>query len=47
MRRHLHNSLERVRALAAASGIEAKEQQRNAAAASLFMGLERSKPAGQ
>jgi GntR family transcriptional regulator, transcriptional repressor for pyruvate dehydrogenase complex len=39
MRKHLYNSLERVRALALASGIEATDAEQKAAAASLFADL--------
>ena len=41
MRRHLANSLERVRALASASGVETTEAEKRRAAASLFAGLAR------
>lgn len=46
MRRHLANSLERVRALASASGVEATEADKRRAAASLFAGATRPAPAG-
>ena len=39
MRKHLYNSLERVRALALASGVEATDAEQKAAAASLFADL--------
>jgi GntR family transcriptional repressor for pyruvate dehydrogenase complex len=41
MRKHLHNSLVRVRALAQASGIAATAAEQHAAAASLFTNLQR------
>ena len=44
MRKHLLNSLGRVRALAKASGIEATEAEQKAAAASLFKDLKRPLP---
>lgn len=46
MRRHLANSLERVRALASASGVEAADADKERAAASLFAALTRPAPAG-
>ncbi|TIT67436.1 MAG: FCD domain-containing protein, partial [Mesorhizobium sp.] len=42
MRKHLHNSLGRVRALARASGVEATDAEQKAAAAALF--TEKNKP---
>lgn len=47
MRRHLHNSLERVRSLAAASGIAATDAEQKAAAAALFTELKHAPPAGR
>jgi hypothetical protein len=44
MRKHLQNSLGRVRALAKASGIEATEAEQKAAAASLFTELRKPLP---
>jgi GntR family transcriptional repressor for pyruvate dehydrogenase complex len=44
MRKHLYNSLERVRALALASGVEATDAQQKAAASSLFADLKRPAP---
>ncbi|WP_189510128.1 MULTISPECIES: FadR/GntR family transcriptional regulator [unclassified Mesorhizobium] len=41
MRKHLHNSLGRVRALARASGVEATDAEQKAAAASLFTDMKR------
>jgi len=41
MRKHLYSSLERVRALALASGVEATDTDQKAAAASLFAALKR------
>jgi GntR family transcriptional repressor for pyruvate dehydrogenase complex len=41
MRKHLYNSLERVRALALAAGIETTDAEQKAAAASLFADLKR------
>lgn len=46
MRKHLQNSLGRVRALAKASGIEATDAEQRAAAVSLFTGMRRPTPAG-
>jgi GntR family transcriptional repressor for pyruvate dehydrogenase complex len=46
MRKHLHNSLGRVRALARASGVEATEAEQKAAAASLFTDMKRPSPTG-
>ena len=46
MRKHLHNSLGRVRALAKASGVEATEADQKAAAASLFNEMKRPVPTG-
>lgn len=46
MRAHLHNSLERVRALAQASGFAAADADQASAAASLFAGLRRRAPEG-
>lgn len=47
MRKHLHNSLGRVRALARASGVEATDAEQKAAAASLFTDLKRPVPTGR
>ncbi|WP_167481062.1 FadR/GntR family transcriptional regulator [Mesorhizobium waimense] len=47
MRKHLHNSLGRVRALAKASGVEAVEAEQKAAAASLFTKLKKPVPMGR
>lgn len=44
MRKHLRNSLERVRALARASGVETKGGEQTAAAAALFAKMKRSVP---
>lgn len=41
MRKHLHNSLERIRALALASGVDTTEAEQRAAAAALFSELKR------
>lgn len=46
MRKHLRNSLERVRALARASGVETKDGERTAAAAALFAKMKRSVSVG-
>ncbi|RWE04081.1 FadR/GntR family transcriptional regulator [Mesorhizobium sp.] len=46
MRKHLHNSLGRVRALARASGVEATDVDQKAAAASLFKGMKRPASTG-
>ncbi|MEZ2330156.1 FadR/GntR family transcriptional regulator [Mesorhizobium sp. RCC_202] len=47
MRKHLQNSLGRVRALAKASGVEATEAEQKAAAASLFTELRKPLPAAR
>jgi GntR family transcriptional repressor for pyruvate dehydrogenase complex len=47
MRKHLHNSLERVRALALASGVETTDAEQKAAAASLFADLKRPVASGR
>ncbi|RWA60530.1 MAG: FadR family transcriptional regulator [Mesorhizobium sp.] len=44
MRKHLHNSLGRVRALARASGVEATDAEQKAAAASLFTEMNKPMP---
>lgn len=46
MRSHLHNSLERIRALAQASGIAAAADEQKAAAASLFASLQNQNEGG-
>lgn len=44
MRKHLRNSLERVRALARASGIKTKDEEQGSAAAALFARMKRPAP---
>lgn len=47
MRRHLHNSLERVRALAEASGVATTDAEQKAAAASLFADMKQPAAPGR
>lgn len=47
MRKHLHNSLERVRALAEASGVAATDAEQKAAAASLFADMKQPARSGR